>query len=146
MSNDFRNFSRYIIKRQKGALDGRVRIMEDNRKEQLEALEVLAEFNERLVKNMNIIVKELSGKRLDDTDKFLKSIIDAMNWEIQVVNGTMEVLNDGKERVNKEAFNTAVLALGQAIRENDDAKMAEEFTKIIPVFEQLGASVKEVIK
>lgn len=31
---------------------------------------MLLEFNERLVKNMNIIVKELSGKRLDDTDKF----------------------------------------------------------------------------
>lgn len=44
--------------------------MEDNRKEQIEALEVLLEFNERLVKNMKIIVKELSGKRLDDTDKF----------------------------------------------------------------------------
>ena len=53
--------------------------MEDNRKEQIEALEVLLEFNERLVKNMKIIVKELSGKRLDDTDKFLKSIVDAIN-------------------------------------------------------------------
>lgn len=103
--------------------------MEDARKEQLEALEVLTEFNERLVKNMNIIVKELSGERLDDTDKFLKSIVDAINWEIQVVNGTMEVLNDGKERVNKESFNAAVVALSQAIGENDDAKMAEEFKK-----------------
>lgn len=121
-------------------------IMEDARKEQLEALEVLTEFNERLVKNMNIIVKELSGERLDDTDKFLKSIVDAINWEIQVVNGTMEVLNDGKERVNKESFNAAVVALSQAIGENDDAKMAEEFKKIIPVFEQLGVSAKEVIK
>ena len=74
--------------------------MEDNRKEQIEALEVLLEFNERLVKNMNIIVKELSGKRLDDTDKFLKSIVDAINWEIQVVNGTLEVINDGEERLD----------------------------------------------
>ena len=110
--------------------------MEDARKEQLEALEVLAEFNDRLVKNMNIIVKELSGERLDDTDKFLKSIVDAINWEIQVVNGTMEALNDGKERVNKESFNAAVVALSRAIGENDDAKMAE----------QLGVSAKEVIK
>ena len=29
---------------------------------------------------------------------------------------------------------------------NDIAKMAEEFKKIIPVFEQLGVSAKEVIK
>ena len=119
--------------------------MEDNRKEQLEALEVLGEFNERLVKNMKILVKELSGERLDDTDKFLKAIIDAINWEIQVVNGTLSTLNEGKERLNKEEFNTAVQALSNAIKDNSDAEMAEEFQKIIPVFEQLGISVKEVL-
>lgn len=120
--------------------------MEDNRKEQVEALTVLEEFNDRLVNNMQIIVKELSGKRLEDTEKFLKSILDAINWEIQVVNGTMEVLNEGKERVNKETFNDAVVALSDAVKANDDAKMAEAFTAIILVFEKLGESVKEVIK
>lgn len=119
--------------------------MEDNRKEQVEALEVLGEFNGRLVKNMKIIVKELSGSRLDDTDKFLKAIIDAINWEIQVVNGTLEVLNEGKERLNKANFNTEVIALSKAINDNNDAEMAEAFGRIIPVFEQLGASIKEVI-
>lgn len=119
--------------------------MEDNRKEQLEALEVLGEFNERLIKNMKIIVKELSGQRLDDTDKFLKSIVDAINWEIQVVNGTLDVLNEGRKRLNKEKFNAEVIALSKAINKNNDAEMAEEFGKIIPVFEQLGASIKEVI-
>lgn len=121
------------------------KIMEDNRKEQIEALETLLEFNDRLVNNMQIIVKELSGNRLEDTDKFLKSILDAMNWEIQVVNGTMEVLNEGKERVNKETFNDAVVALSDAVKVNQDAEMAEAFTTIIPVFEKLGESAKEVI-
>lgn len=120
--------------------------MEDNKKEQIEALEVLTEFNERLVKNMRIIVKELSGERLDDTDKFLKSIVDAINWEIQVVNGTMDVLNDGVVRINKEEFNKVIVSLSDAIVAKDDAKMAEEFNKIIPVFEQLGAAAKEAVK
>ena len=119
--------------------------MEDNRKEQMEALEILTDFNGRLVKNMTIIVKELSGERLDDTDKFLKSIVDAINWEIQVVNGTIELLNDGKERINKEEFNRAIVSLNDAISANEHAKMAEEFKKVIPVFEQLGEAAKEVI-
>lgn len=119
--------------------------MEDNRKEQMEALEILTDFNGRLVKNMTIIVKELSGERLDDTDKFLKSIVDAINWEIQVVNGTIELLNDGKERINKEEFNRAIVSLNDAISANEDAKMAEEFKKVIPFFEQLGEAAKEVI-
>lgn len=120
--------------------------MEDNRKEQMEALETLTEFNDRLVNNMQIIVKELSGNRLEDTDKFLKSILDAINWEIQVVNGTMDVLNECEERVNKETFNDAVVALSDAVNAKDDAKMAEAFTAIIPVFEKLGESAKKVIK
>lgn len=125
---------------------GKGKTMEDNRKEQIEALEVLLEFNERLTKNMKIIVKELSGQRLDDTDKFLKAIIDAINWEIQVVNGTMEVLNEGTERVNKEDFNKVIISLSDAIVAKDDVKMAEEFEKVIPVFEQLGAAAKEVVQ
>lgn len=119
--------------------------MSDNRKEQMEALEVMSEFNERLVKNMEIIVKELSGERLDDTEKFLKSIVNAINWEIQVVNGTMEVLNEDTIRVDKVTFNDSIVALSDAINEKDDGKMAAEFEKVIPLFEQLGKSVQEVL-
>ena len=121
-------------------------IMEDKRAEQAEALEVLTEFNERLVHNMEIIVKEFSGERLEDTDKFLKGIVDAINWEIQVVNGTMDLLNEGEERLDKDNFNQSVLALSEAIASKDDAKMAKEFTNIIPVFKQLGEAAKEAIK
>lgn len=119
--------------------------MEDNRAEQKEALEVLAEFNERLVKNMKIIIKELSGGRLEDTDKFLKSIIDAMNWEIQVMNGTMALLNEGKERIVKEQFNISVVRLSDAVTEKDDSRMAEAFKSLLPEFENLGMAAKEVI-
>lgn len=119
--------------------------MEDNRTEQREALETLVGFNERLVKNMGIIISELSGQRMEDTDKLLKSIIDAMNWEIAVMNGTMELLNEGKERINKDAFNQKVKVFGDAIKENDDIKMAEGLKQLMPEFAKLGEVVKEVL-
>ena len=118
--------------------------MEDNRAEQREALEVLTDFNERVLKNMKIIVKELSGERLEDTNQFLKGIVDTMNWEIEVVNGTIGMLNEGRERIDKEAFNAAVLKFGDAIKANEDAAMAEAITALIPVFENLGEAAKEV--
>ena len=119
--------------------------MADNRAEQKEALEILSEFNVRLVKNMNIVVKELSGQRLEDTDKFVKGIVDAINWEVQVVNGTMELLNDGKERINKEHFNSKIQVLSDAIAAKDDSKMAGAFKELIPVFENLGQAATEVL-
>lgn len=103
--------------------------MENKREEEIEALEVLVDFNERLIKNMTIIVKELSGKRLDDTDKFLRSIVDAINWEIQVMNGTMELLNEDKERINKESFNSVIVSLGGAIAEKNDKKWQKSLKK-----------------
>ena len=72
--------------------------MSNNRKEQIEALETLVDFNSRLVKNMSIIVKELSGERLND-----------------------------------------------AVCEKNDSKIADAFTKIIVVFENLGNVAKDVI-
>ena len=119
--------------------------MEDIRTEQKEALEVLVEFNERLLKNMNIIVKELSGERLDDTENFLNAIIEGMNWEIEVLNGTLDLLNEGKERVAQEAFNVACVKLNEAIQAKEDASMAAAFTELIPLFENLGNAAKEAI-
>lgn len=118
--------------------------MEDNRAEQKEALEVLLDFNERLVKNLKIIIKELSGQRLEDTDKFVKGIVDAINWEVQVVNGTIGLLNDGQERVNKDDFNRKILALSDSIKAKDDSKMAAAFRELIPIFQDLGHAAQEV--
>lgn len=120
--------------------------MEDNRKEQLEALEVLAEFNQRLLKNIRILIKELSGARMDDTEVFLNSIFKAMNWEIQVVNGTMELLNEGEQRIDKEEFNDKVLAINTAIASKEDSKLAAAFEDVLPCFENLGAVVNAVIQ
>lgn len=120
--------------------------MEDIRQEQIEALEVLVEFNQRLVKNMGIVIKELSGARLDDTDKFIKGIVDAMNWEIEVMNGTMDLLNEGRVRVDKTGFNEKILALAAAINAGKDEEMAEAFREVLPYFEELGKAAAEVIQ
>lgn len=120
--------------------------MEDNRKEQIEALEVLGEFNQRLLKNMRILIKEISGARLEDTDVFLKKILEAMNWEIQVVNITMELLNEGEVRVDKEEFNNKVIAINEAIESKEDSKLVLAFEDLIPCFENLGEAVNAVIQ
>lgn len=119
--------------------------METNRGEQIEALQTLIEYNERILKNIPILVKELSGQRLDDTDKFMDSIIKAINWEIQVMNLTMDVLNEGKERIAKEAVNEKIVLLSDAIAAKEDEKIAEGFQQIVPVLETIGAAAKEVV-
>lgn len=120
--------------------------MEDNRREQLEALEVLVEFNERLVKNVNILIKELSGARLEDTDQFIKGIVDAMNWEIAVFNGTKEVLDEGTISIDRDEFNKKAVAVGNAIVAKDDNSMVKAFEEILPFFEKLGEAASAAVK
>lgn len=119
--------------------------MEDKRAEQIEALETMVEYNQRIMKNIPILVKELNGARLEDTDKFLNGIIQAINWEVQVLNGTMDVLNEGTVRVDKEQINEKIVALSDAIASKDDAKMAGAFGDMLPVLEELEKAVQEVL-
>lgn len=120
--------------------------MEDNRAEQKEALETLVNFNTRLIKNMKLVTKELSGSRLDDTNAFLEDIIKAMNWEIQVMNGTMELLSESEQCINKEIFNSKIIAFNEAVNSKNDTKIANAFEDVIPLFEQLGENANEVIR
>lgn len=119
--------------------------MEQNRMEQKEALETMIEFNTRLVKNMKIITKELSGERLEDTDIFLEDIIKAINWEIQVVNGTRELLDEVNPAFDKGEFNAKIVALNDAVGLQEDEKLATAFKEAVPVFEGLGKTAEKAI-
>ncbi|MCM1302710.1 MAG: molecular chaperone [Lachnospiraceae bacterium] len=118
--------------------------METNRTEQLEALETLSQFNDRLLKNLPTIISELSGKRQPDTDTYLKSILDAINWEINVMNATSDLLAEGETPIDKENFNQSILALNAALSSETDSEISDAFRNLIPHFEALGAAAKEV--
>lgn len=119
--------------------------MDENRTKQLEALETLAEFNERVLKNVPILIKELSGGRLDDTDKFQEGIVNAINWEIEVLNATMDVINEGAERLTKEEVNGKIIGLSEALKSCEDTKLAAAFEELLPVLEKLDKAMKEVL-
>ena len=119
--------------------------MENITAEQMEALETMAEFNDRLLKNLPTIIEELSGNRQEDTDQYQKSIIDAINWEIAVTNSTLDVLNQEKMRVDREDFNRKMQDLNAALSSGRDAGIADALKALIPCSEQLGAAAREVI-
>ena len=117
--------------------------METNRMEQLEALETLSLFNDRLLKNLPTLISELSGERQPDTDTYLKSILDAVNWEINVMNATSALLAEGETAIDKENFNRSILALNDALSSGADSGISNALRNLIPHFETLGAAAKE---
>ncbi|EOS23269.1 hypothetical protein C806_02774 [Lachnospiraceae bacterium 3-1] len=120
--------------------------MEDIRTQQIEAVEVLKDYNERLVRSMKNIIPELEGDRKKDTDKFLDEIIKGINWEIGILNGTMELINEGEERVKKEEINGSILKLSKALEGKQDHEIATSLKETLPVFENFGKVAEEVLK
>ena len=120
--------------------------MEDMRAQQREALEVFKDYNERLVRSMGNIIPELEGDRKEDTDKFLDEIIKGINWEIGILNGTMELINEDEERLKKEEINSSILELSKALEGKKDDEIAASFKETLPVFENFGKVAEEVLK
>ena len=118
----------------------------ENRTEKKEALQTLVKFNDRLINNMKSLVKELREERLEDTDKLLNDVVDAINWEISVMGATMDLLNESEEQIQKEVFNEKIIALAKALQEKEDAKIADCIENLIYEFEVLGRASKEVVK
>ncbi|MFG6358848.1 MAG: molecular chaperone [Acetatifactor sp.] len=119
--------------------------METNRMEQMEALETMAQFNDRLLHNLPTIIDELSGGRKADTDAYLKNIVEVIGWEISVMNAVSDLLAESGTRMDKERFNQCVLALNTALASGEDAKTADALRGLIPHFETLAAAAKEVL-
>lgn len=107
---------------------------------------IMSYYREKAVKvilEAGITLEELHGNRQPDTDEYLLSIIKGMNWEIQVLNGTMDYLNEIEQLIDKQAANALFVNFSKIYQKKDDEKLAEVFEKdMIPFFEKLEEVAK----
>ena len=117
--------------------------MEDNRREEKEALKALVEYSPKLLKGMQAVIEELKGNRQADTDEYLMSVIKGMNWEIQILNGTMEYLNEAEQLIDKSEANNLFIAFSNTFQEKKDAAIAAQLEeRMIPFFTKLEEIAK----
>lgn len=123
-----------------------VQPMQDIRNEQLEALSVMVDYIPKLKKGMTGVAAELSGERLADTDEYLIKIIQGLNWVIEVLNGTLSLINEKELRFDKDRINNIILGFGDAYRAKDDAKLALLLTNDLKDFvDRLEEAAKELL-
>lgn len=104
------------------------------KQQQLEALEELYHYTQKLIPAIETVGGELRGNRQEDTNEYLKSIINGVNWIIEVLNRTMDLINEEETVIDKEKVNSGVLMLGEAIKEKNDEKIANSLTEDILPF------------
>lgn len=93
--------------------------MENEFREEIEALEALKSYNVKMVKALKEIIPELKGQKKEDTDEYFQHILKGLNWEIQVLNGTMNYLNRNEIIIDKEKLNRSISELNSAVQDNN---------------------------
>ena len=118
--------------------------MDETRKQQLEALKVAGPYCGRIITALNKIIKEYSGNRLPDTDKYMESILNGLNWIFSVYNGTKDLINEKEMIIDKDIVNKSVQMLNKANQDNDDALRVEALKGILSFVEVFKAEADKI--
>lgn len=117
-----------------------------NKKEQLEALNAVIEYNEKLIPAIKEVILELDGEQKEDTYSYLDYILKGVNWVIQVVNGTRSLLNENGINIDKDEMNQMIASLNNAVKEKDGAAIVHCLKEgIIPFCNQLSIDAVKLV-
>jgi hypothetical protein len=83
--------------------------MEDLREQQKEALLTARDYIGKLLDAVDVVGVELSGEEQEDTKEYLDTILKGVNWTIEVLNRTIDYVNENEELIQKESVNDRML-------------------------------------
>lgn len=116
--------------------------MEDIRQQQIEALGMAAEYIEKLIPAMKEIIPELRGQELPDTKDFLNQQMDGLNFVIDIINGTMSLVNEKETILIKDNMEEKVQNLNRALGAQINPQIADvleaDILPFLDVFRQVA--------
>lgn len=118
--------------------------MEELRQQQIETLEFAISYIEKLVPAFYTIASELKGTKQEDTIAFLNQAIEGLNLMIEVFNATSSIFNETEEVFKKDVIEENMQKFSQAVKQNDDAKMAQSIEGDIIPFLEIFSQISKV--
>lgn len=116
------------------------------KEQQVEALQVLTEYSVKLIKGMKTSAEELMGCRKEDTDEFLRMVLDGVNWELNVLNGCLSLINEEEKVLDKNRANETILDFQQVFSSKNDEAISKAITeKLIPLVEQITEAAQKTV-
>ncbi len=118
--------------------------MTNTRVEEKEALQALVDYSPKLIRGMQGVSDELAGDWKPDTEEYLLSVIKGMNWELQVLNGTLDYLNEEEQLLDKEKYNEALKRFNESYQNKDYEALSENLrSEVITLFVELEEIAKQ---
>ncbi len=121
--------------------------MEPTREQVLEAIHGIREYDTKLIAACEDIIGDLKTGSITLLSKVMQNIIQGINWTVEVLNRTMDTFNEGKERLNKEELNSALVSFSTAYETGDCGKVAEAVQNaIIPFLQKVCSAGEEILQ
>lgn len=119
----------------------------DLRADQIEALETLIDYTPKLVKGVNTVVAELSSNRKEDTDEYLRMVIDGINWVLGIINGCLDLVSECNVAFDKEGANDKSSKFSEAYLSKEDDKVAEALDKeVLPLIDIITDVARKTVE
>lgn len=110
--------------------------MEDIKAMQLEALETAVTYIEKLAPAIKEIVPELRGEEQPDTEDYLAQIVDGINFVLEILNGTISMINEKEVIINIDGVEEKVCELSDAFAIQSHSMIADSLESgILPVLD-----------
>lgn len=119
--------------------------MEELLRQQIEALEVAVPYCGKISRAIDNVIKELNGNRQDDTDEYVRSIQNGLNWIIEVYNGTRDLINKDSVVIDKDVVNAAISRLNAANNAKNDVMLADAFAEVKVFVETFAATANKLV-
>lgn len=119
--------------------------MSNEKKEQVEALQQAGPMIDRVIGAVNRVIDEYSGEKLPDTEEYMHSVLQGLEWVFAVYRGTKSLMDANDSSINQEEVNGYVLRLNEANKTQDDSERAEAFKGILKFVEEFKKEAECIV-
>lgn len=99
-------------------------MQESTRQEKIDAIVGICQYDRKLIDALEDLADDLESRKETLPSELLGTIMQGINWTVEVLNQTMDVFNEGEEKLEKQMINDALVAFNEAFTSNDADKIA----------------------
>lgn len=111
---------------------------EATRQEKIEAIVGICQYDRKLIDALEDFADDLEAGKESLPSELLGTSMQGINWTVEVLNQTMDVFNEGEEKLEKQMINDALVAFNEAFNSNDTGKIVTAIRdSLLPCLERI---------
>lgn len=113
-------------------------MQESTRQEKIEAITGICQYDRKLIDASKNLADDLESGKETLPSELLGTIMQGINWTVEVLKQTMDVFNEGEEKLEKQMVNDALTAFNEAFGSNDANQIAAAIrASLLPCLERI---------